>query len=236
MTIKHPITGERTGYFDENATALKVGDTVELFGQNGTVTFDGIVFQNGVPWEAIKDKVWQLYKSSPCLVNKTNFLSFIETIIISVMTLRERSSRLSRKSITRRLLTMTKKLAESYKKAYGFWEVTTEGDCEGRSVSRLGIYEGYIDEIALALADRCYYSLCFRPIDPRALDLTPKRKSVEISFDIGSNTWDMDNEGIVAAFKEVLKDRPVYVHKGRLFSSVNISTEEESEEEKRQKS
>ena len=114
---------------------------------------------------------------------------------------------------------MTKKLAESYKKAYGFWEVTTEGDCEGKSVSRLGIYEGYIDEIALALADRCYYSLCFRPIDPRALDLTPKRKSVEISFDIGSNTWDMDNEGIVAAFKEVLKDRP----------------EEETEEEKRQK-
>mgnify|MGYP000186589376 CR=1 FL=1 len=58
-----------------------LGDTVELFGQNGTVTFDGIVFQNGVPWEAIKDKVWQLYKSSPCLVNKTNFLSFIETIM-----------------------------------------------------------------------------------------------------------------------------------------------------------
>lgn len=81
MTIKHPITGERTGYFDENATALKVGDTVELFGQNGTVTFDGIIFQNGVPWEAIKDKVWQLYKSSPCLVNKTNFLSFIENIM-----------------------------------------------------------------------------------------------------------------------------------------------------------
>jgi hypothetical protein len=83
MTIKHPITGERTGYFDENATALKVGDTVELFGQNGTVTFDGIIFQNGVPWEAIKDKVWQLYKSSPCLVNKTNFLSFIEIIMNS---------------------------------------------------------------------------------------------------------------------------------------------------------
>lgn len=40
---------------------------------------------------------------------------------------------------------------------------------------------------------------------------------------------------IVAAFKEVLKDRPVYVCKGRFFSSVNISTEEETEEEKRQK-
>ena len=30
---------------------------------------------------------------------------------------------------------MTKKLAESYKKAYGFWEVTTEGDCEGEEVA-----------------------------------------------------------------------------------------------------
>lgn len=47
MTIKHPITGERTGYFDENATALKVGDTVELFGQNepspSTVSFSRTV-------------------------------------------------------------------------------------------------------------------------------------------------------------------------------------------------
>lgn len=58
MTIKHPITGERTGYFDENATALKVGDTVELFGQNGTVTFaDGMCMdvrciprKNGPSW------------------------------------------------------------------------------------------------------------------------------------------------------------------------------------------
>ena len=33
---------------------------------------------------------------------------------------------------------MTKKLAESYKKAYGFWEVTTEGDCEGKSSLSVG--------------------------------------------------------------------------------------------------
>ncbi len=130
---------------------------------------------------------------------------------------------------------MTKKLAKSYKNAYGFWEVTTEGDCEGRSVNRIGVYEGYIDEIALALADRCYYSLRFRPINPHALDMTPKRKSVEVSFDVGSNTWDMDKDGIVTTFKEVLKDRPVYVREGRYFGSVNISTEEETDEEKRQK-
>lgn len=109
---------------------------------------------------------------------------------------------------------MTKKLAESYKKAYGFWEVTTEGDCEGRSVSRLGIYEGYIDKIALALADRCYYSLCFRPIDPRALDLTPKRKSVEISFDIGSNTWKWTTRVSLQLSKRCLKTVPSMFVKG----------------------
>lgn len=68
-------------YIYKGKVGLLADSYMELFGQNGTVTFDGIIFQNGVPWEAIKDKVWQLYKSSPCLVNKTNFLSFIETIM-----------------------------------------------------------------------------------------------------------------------------------------------------------
>ena len=67
MTIKHPITGERTGYFDENATALKAGDTVELFGQNGTVTFDGIIFQNGVPWEASRTRYGGFIKAALAL-------------------------------------------------------------------------------------------------------------------------------------------------------------------------
>ena len=130
---------------------------------------------------------------------------------------------------------MPKKLAEPYSKAYGLWEVTTEGDCEGRSIKDLGIYEGYIDEIALALADRVGYCLRFRPVDTHALDMTPKRKEIQISFDVDSNTWDMDSDGIVAAFEEVLKDRPVYVREGRYFSSVTLTTEKETEEEKRQK-
>ena len=44
-----------------------------------------------------------------------------------------------------------------YDKVYGLWNVTTEGDCEGRSVRNLGTYEGNIDEIAFALADKCFY-------------------------------------------------------------------------------
>lgn len=38
---------------------------------------------------------------------------------------------------------------------YGTFKVTTEGDCEGKSVRHLGTFTGYIDEIAFALADKC---------------------------------------------------------------------------------
>lgn len=63
-----------------------------------------------------------------------------------------------------------------YDKAYGFWHVTTEGDCEGRSITDLGVFEGNIDTIALALADRCYYySLYFTAVDPTDYDKTPEK-------------------------------------------------------------
>ncbi len=43
----------------------------------------------------------------------------------------------------------------------GWWEVTTEGDEEGRSTVKLGTFYGHIAEIALHLANRCFYSLNF---------------------------------------------------------------------------
>lgn len=60
-----------------------------------------------------------------------------------------------------------------YDKAYGFWHVTTEGDCEGRSITDLGVFEGNIDTIALALADRCYYSLRFMSTTVPTLRTSP---------------------------------------------------------------
>ena len=50
-----------------------------------------------------------------------------------------------------------------YNNAYGLWEVTTEGDCEGKSTRKLGVYEGFIDDIAFALVGSCCYSLRFKP-------------------------------------------------------------------------
>lgn len=52
-------------------------------------------------------------------------------------------------------------MTNPYEQAYGTWKVTTEGDCEGRSIRDLGTYTGYLDEMAFALADKCCYSLQF---------------------------------------------------------------------------
>lgn len=82
-----------------------------------------------------------------------------------------------------------------YDKAYGFWHVTTEGDCEGRSITDLGVFEGNIDTIALALADRCYYyTLYFTAVDPTAYDKAPKKDEINISIYGASGMYDMTKE------------------------------------------
>lgn len=72
----------------------------------------------------------------------------------------------------------------------GWWEVTTEGDCEGRSTTKLGIHYGHVAEIALSL--RAGYSLRFVLANA---GLHPKKntpykiiqKTVNVSFDCWSH-------------------------------------------------
>ncbi|MFA5186530.1 MAG: hypothetical protein WC551_08660 [Patescibacteria group bacterium] len=53
----------------------------------------------------------------------------------------------------------------------GWWEVSTDGDCEGKSTNNLGLHYGHIGDIALALAGAAMYSLYFKPApDPRGRD------------------------------------------------------------------
>lgn len=119
---------------------------------------------------------------------------------------------------------------------YGVFKVTTEGDCEGRTTRDLGTYEGYVDEIAFALADKCYYSLEFHKINPEEfkLDMIPKRKSVDIHFDIDSGTWDLEEKDRVKYFKNLFKDRDVEISNGNCYAGVKISTNKKTREEKRQ--
>ena len=118
---------------------------------------------------------------------------------------------------------------------YGTYKVTTEGDCEGKTVRDLGIYTGYIDEIAFALADKCYYNLCFHKTEPEVLDMTPKKDTIEISLDIDSGTWDLKNEEALKYFKDFFADRDVQVVSTHGYGSCTITTHKETIEEKREK-
>lgn len=117
-----------------------------------------------------------------------------------------------------------------YKSTYGLWNVTTEGDVEGRSTIQLGTHEGHIDEIALHLAKKCYYSLTFKLVELLPT-FEPAKKKVNVQLDIESGTWDMTKDGLVAKMKEFFADRPIHVEKCNYFASFAITTEKNIREE-----
>jgi hypothetical protein len=117
-------------------------------------------------------------------------------------------------------------------KPYGIWTVTTEGDCEGRSVSHLGTFEGYIDEIAFALAGKSFYSLRFQPADDLEQIAKPGTK-VSVSLDIDSGTWDLHGVNRVDYFKKMLAGRNVSVVEGQYYASVILIDGDSPEEQER---
>lgn len=53
------------------------------------------------------------------------------------------------------------KLHEWADSPVGWWKVTTEGDCEGRTTDQLGTHYGHVVEIAMSLPSGGGYSLLF---------------------------------------------------------------------------
>tara|TARA_R100000951_G_C2632155_1_gene178028 strand:+ start:457 stop:855 length:399 start_codon:yes stop_codon:yes gene_type:complete len=47
------------------------------------------------------------------------------------------------------------------------WSVQTEGDCEGRTVTSFGTFQGSIVDIAQRLASKAYYQLTFTEVAPQ---------------------------------------------------------------------
>lgn len=66
----------------------------------------------------------------------------------------------------------------------GWWNVTTEGDVEGRTTRRLGAHYGHIADIALTLADQTCYSLQFEPAQVIEPGIEVKRKATSRSANI----------------------------------------------------
>ena len=63
---------------------------------------------------------------------------------------------------------------------YGLWQVSTEGDCEGRTIKSLGLWEGFIDDIALHLADRVMYNLWITPAEVNKVTEKPMARRVDV--------------------------------------------------------
>lgn len=135
-------------------------------------------------------------------------------------------------------LTEKGKKRHPYTNPYGLWKVTTEGDVEGRSTKDLGIFEGYLDDIAFYLAAKAYYALEFEKISiPRISheDVHTGQSEVNVSLDVSSGTWDMSSEERIQKFKKLLSRRNVHVTEGQFYASVKLCQNAPTEEERRQK-
>lgn len=110
---------------------------------------------------------------------------------------------------------------KSWENPEGFWEVSTEGDCEGRSMRRLGIFKGHYCDIALALADQCCYSLHFRKIEPA--DMVPpagcEREKVQITF---SDSNFREPDAVMNGVRPVANARNISVEAGMWSGHVTL--------------
>ena len=109
-----------------------------------------------------------------------------------------------------------------YDTAYGVWRVSTEADAEGRGIRDLGVYLGYVDEIAFALADQQLYSLRFTKIDTQVPQIKNPQASVNVAFNIDSGTWDWDAEQRAKHFKKILRGRNVNVDECPSYAAVTL--------------
>ncbi len=116
-----------------------------------------------------------------------------------------------------------------YKNPYGTWRVTTEGDEEGRTTRELGTHTGYIDEIALALADKACYELNFQAAEPLQKNPTPTKTSVNVQLDIESGTWNMDADERCFFAEKMLQGRPVIVAGSNYFGCFVIRAKNEKD-------
>ena len=141
--------------------------------------------------------------------------------------------------------TYVSELPEDYQNLYGLWKVTTEGDEEGRTTKSLGIYEGWVDEIALYLSDKCYYSLTFTAYHinkvPVSSNYIKKDKAqVNVKFDIDSKTWDLsahDRAQLISNLFAANNRVNVKIEEGGTYAGFVVSnyTEAEIQERRRQK-
>lgn len=113
----------------------------------------------------------------------------------------------------------------NYDSVFGVWKVTTEGDCEGRTIKNLGTYTGYIDEIAKLLVmsgNTPGYSLDFKSVGVLKPKNNKEVKSVHVTFSRNYSMYDMESESLKAWGENLFRDRPVKVSIGKYYKSIKL--------------
>lgn len=128
----------------------------------------------------------------------------------------------------------TDKLYPPFSNRFGLWKVTTEEDCEGKTIMNLGIWKGDIDDIALFLADKAVYSLTFSPASIN-IPKDPTYTSVNVTLDINSNTWNLNADERVKVVSPIFKGKPVIISPSNYYGAFKITTTKETLEEKRKR-
>lgn len=105
---------------------------------------------------------------------------------------------------------------------YGYWQVSTEGDEEGKSIRNLGVFLGNIDEIAFALADKVMYTLNFEAVAPDHIPV-PKEHALRINvFLCLENVSYGDSNTRANIMREMLKDTNISVKNGPGYGNVTL--------------
>ncbi|AHJ87186.1 hypothetical protein BCP8-2_148 [Bacillus phage BCP8-2] len=112
----------------------------------------------------------------------------------------------------------------------GVWEVTTEGDCEGRSIRRLGTYEGHILDIVRQLAGQAYYQLTFERAKPATLAAKlPKGTRRSVQFHVTGEREKLPSGDSNAQFRALAQHlrRGETLKEGNYYNAVELTWEVE---------
>lgn len=115
---------------------------------------------------------------------------------------------------------------------YGLWEVSTEGDCEGKSIQRLGIFRGYLDKIAFALAEKAMYTLMFKRVDTKIPKPTRIRTQVDVCLDLNLWACGMTDDERVKYFSRLLEGRDVEVCHSQNYAAVTLKRTNTEDDER----
>lgn len=110
----------------------------------------------------------------------------------------------------------------------GVWEVTTEGDCEGRSVRHLGTYEGHILDIVRQLAGQAFYQLEFERVKPANIaEKLPKGTRRSVQFHVSGDRETLpsgDSNAQFRALAQHLRDGES-LKEGNYYNAVELTWE-----------